>query len=39
MPLPWTEPDVETSPFFTIPTPTSGDIMPPYSQMPETTPQ
>ena len=39
VPLSWAEPGAASSPFFTIPTPNSGDIVPPYSQMPETTPQ
>jgi hypothetical protein len=39
VPLPWAEPGIAPSPFFTIPTPNSGDIAPPYPQMPETTPQ
>jgi hypothetical protein len=39
VPLPWAEPGVASLPFFVIPTPNSGDIVPPYSQMPETTPQ
>ena len=31
----WAEPGAASSPFFAIPTPsTSGDIVPPYSQMP-----
>jgi hypothetical protein len=36
----WAEPGAAPSPFFTMPTPsTSGDIVPPYSQTPERTPQ
>jgi hypothetical protein len=37
VPLPWAEPGVASSLFFAIPTPsTSGEIVPPYSQMSET---
>lgn len=35
----WAEPGAASSPFFALPTPTSGDIAPLYSQMPDTTPQ
>jgi hypothetical protein len=39
VPPPWAEPGAAPSPFFAIPTPsTSGEIVPSYSEMPETTP-
>ena len=40
VPPTWAEPDMASSPFFTLPTPpTNSDIVPPYSPTPETTPQ
>jgi hypothetical protein len=35
----WDVPGVASSPFFTLPTPASGGMVPRYPQMPETTPQ